>query len=88
MHDETNDDLRFRRNRIRHEVLPALDDIAERDVGALLARQADLLRDDADLLDTLAARARPDRRRARSAAAPPPLARRAVRRWLAERPSA
>ncbi len=51
VHDETNDDLRFRRNQIRHEVMPALDDIAERDVGALIARQADLLRDDADLLD-------------------------------------
>ena len=30
--DPTNDDPRFRRNRVRHEVLPLLDDIAERDV--------------------------------------------------------
>ena len=80
--DETNDDLRFRRNQIRHEVMPALDDIAERDVGALLARQADLLRDDADLLDQLALGLDPtDARALRDA--PPPLARRAVRRWLA-----
>ena len=82
MQDETNDDLRFRRNQIRHEVMPALDDIAERDVGALIARQADLLRDDADLLDQLALGLDPtDARALRDA--PPPLARRAVRRWLA-----
>ena len=71
--DPTNDDLAFRRNRVRHEVLPLLDDIAERDVGALLARQADLLRDDADLLDQLAAGLDPtDARALRDA--PPPLA--------------
>lgn len=80
--DETNDDLRFRRNQIRHEVMPALDDIAARDVGALIARQADLLRDDAELLDRLALDLDPtDARALRDA--PVPLARRAVRRWLA-----
>ena len=80
--DETNDDLRFRRNQIRHEVMPALDDVAERDVSALIARQADLLRDDAELLDQLALDLDPtDARALRDA--PPPLARRAVRRWLA-----
>ena len=46
---------RYRRNRVRHELLPLLDDIAGRDVAAVLARQAELLRDDADLLDGLAA---------------------------------
>jgi tRNA(Ile)-lysidine synthase len=80
--DETNDDLRFRRNQIRHEVMPALDDIAARDVSALIARQADILRDDADLLDQLALDLDPtDARALRDA--PLPLARRAVRRWLA-----
>ena len=80
--DETNDDLRFRRNQIRHEVVPALDDIAARDVSALIARQADLLRDDAELLDRLALELDPtDARALRDA--PLPLARRAVRRWLA-----
>ena len=53
--DPSNADPRHRRNRIRHELLPLLDAIAERDVGALLARQADTLRDEADLLDALAA---------------------------------
>jgi len=82
VHDETNDDLRFRRNQIRHEVMPALDDIAARDVGGLIARQADLLRDDADLLDALSLEIDPTDARA-LCGAPPPLARRAVRRWLA-----
>ena len=71
--DETNADLRFRRNQIRHEVMPALDDVAARDVGALLARQADLLRDDADLLDALALELDPTDARALRGA-PTPLA--------------
>lgn len=81
-HDPTNDDRRFRRNRLRHEVIPLLDEVAERDVAPLLARAADLVRDDDDLLDTLSLDLDPTDARA-LAAAPPPLARRAVRRWLA-----
>ena len=66
---------------MRHELLPLLDAIAERDVAAVLARQADLLRADAELLDELAADARPHRRRgARRRAA---AARRAGRAPLA-----
>lgn len=79
--DPTNDDLAFRRNRVRHELLPLLDDIAERDVARVLARQADLLRADAALLDDLAAVLDPTDARALSEA-PTPLARRAIRRWL------
>ena len=80
--DPSNADLSFRRNRVRAEVLPLLDAVAGRDVAAVLARQAGLLRDEAALLDTLAAAVDPTDPRA-LAAAPPPLARRAVRRWLA-----
>jgi len=54
-HDPSNDDPRFRRNRIRHEVLPLLDDVAQRDVTVLLNRTADLLRADEQFLDELAA---------------------------------
>jgi tRNA(Ile)-lysidine synthase len=79
--DPSNADPAFRRNRVRHELLPLLDAIAERDVVPVLARQADLLRDDATLLDELAAAIDPTDARA-LAAAPPALARRAVRRWL------
>lgn len=79
--DPTNVDPAFRRNRVRHELLPLLAAIGQRDVAAVLARQARVLRDDADLLDQLAAGI--DAGDARTlAAAPAPLARRAVRRWL------
>lgn len=79
--DPSNDDPAFRRNRVRHELLPLLDVIAERDVVAVLARQADLLRADAELLDRLAALLDPTDVAA-LAAAPEALARRAVRTWL------
>jgi len=81
--DPTNDDISLRRNRVRHDLLPLLDDLAQRDVAAVLARQAVLLADDADLLDALAAEIDPTDARA-LAAAPVPLARRAVRRWLVD----
>jgi tRNA(Ile)-lysidine synthase len=80
--DPSNADPAFRRNRVRAEVLPLLDDVAGRDVAAVLARQAALLRDEAALLDALAAAVDPTDARA-LAGSPPPLARRAVRRWLA-----
>lgn len=81
VHDPSNGDVRFRRNRVRAEVLPLLADVAERDVVPLLCRLADLARDDARLLDELAAAIDPSSARA-LADAPVPLARRAVRRWL------
>ncbi|HEX6423867.1 MAG TPA: tRNA lysidine(34) synthetase TilS [Acidimicrobiales bacterium] len=79
--DPTNSDPAFRRNRVRHELIPLLDAIAERDVVPVVARQADLARDDVALLDELAAALDPTDARALTAA-PPALARRAVRRWL------
>jgi tRNA(Ile)-lysidine synthase len=79
--DPSNDDLLFWRNRVRHELLPLLDDIAGRDTAPILARQAALLRDEVDLLDLLAADLDPtDARALRDA--PVALARRAVRRLL------
>lgn len=79
--DPTNTDARYRRNRVRHEVLPLLDDVGQRDVASVLARSASLLGDDAQLLDDLGAALDPTDAAA-LAAAPLPLARRAVRRWL------
>jgi tRNA(Ile)-lysidine synthase len=81
--DESNADPRFLRNRVRHEVLPLVSSLAGRDVVPILTRQADLLRDDGDLLDQLAATLDPTDALALSAA-PLPLARRAVRRWLTQ----
>jgi len=81
--DPSNTDPAFRRNRVRHELLPLLDAIAERDVVAVLARQARLLREEADLLDDLSSEI--DVSDTRSAAGlPPPLVRRALRRFLAD----
>ena len=85
VHDPSNDDPRFRRNRVRHELLPLLDAIAERDVAGVLARQADHLRADAELLDELAQAIDPTDARA-LASAPPSLAARSVRRWLRDGP--
>ncbi len=79
--DPTNTDPRFRRNRIRHELLPLLDDIAARDITVLLNRTATLLRDDDRLLDELAAAIDPTAID-ELVAAPAPLAARAIRRWL------
>jgi tRNA(Ile)-lysidine synthase len=81
--DPSNDDPSIRRNRVRHELLPLLADISERDVVPILARQAALLAGDAELLDALALDIDPCDGRA-LAAAPAPLARRAIRRWLRE----
>jgi tRNA(Ile)-lysidine synthase len=81
--DPSNVDPAFRRNRVRHELLPLLDAIAERDVVPVLARQADLVRDDVAFLDDLVDATAVDPGDARAlAAAPLPLARRVVRRWL------
>ncbi len=54
LHDETNDDPAFQRNRVRHELLVMLDDVAGRDVVPILARQAALLFDERTWLDELA----------------------------------
>jgi len=81
--DTSNADPAFRRNRVRAEVLPLLADVAGgRDLVPVLARQAGLLADEAALLDELAASIDCSDARA-LAAAPVPLARRAVRRLLA-----
>jgi tRNA(Ile)-lysidine synthase len=79
--DPSNLDAAIRRNRVRRELLPLAQAIAERDPVPVLARQAELLADDADLLAELAAAIDPTDAVV-LAAAPPPLARRAVRVWL------
>ena len=79
--DPSNDDPRFRRNRVRHELVPLLDAIAERDVTPILARMAGVVLDDVAMLDQLAAGLDPTDAVA-VAAAPVPVARRAVRAWL------
>jgi tRNA(Ile)-lysidine synthase len=79
--DPSNDNERFQRNRIRHEVLPLLESLAKRDLVPVLTRQADLLRDDDDLLNELASAIDPTDALA-LAVAPVALSRRAIRLWL------
>lgn len=79
--DPSNDDRRFVRNRIRHDVLPMLADVAERDVVPLLVRTADHSRHLADAIDHIAGDLDPTDT-AELQAAPPELARTALRHWL------
>ena len=78
--DPSNDDPTFRRNRVRHELLPLLDDIAGRDVVPVLARTAAVNAAVAEHLDQQAALIDPTVA-AELAAAPAPVAAHAVRRW-------
>jgi tRNA(Ile)-lysidine synthase len=89
--DPSNEDLAFRRNWIRREVLPLLERGAGRDLTPVLTRQAEVLRAESDFLDSLARAAWPGEAGARGralAALPDPLARRAVRCWLGPPPPA
>ncbi len=79
--DDSNASPAMRRNRIRHELLPLAGEIAGRDLVPILARTADLLRDESALLDELSASIDPTDARA-VGAADVALARRALRRWL------
>jgi tRNA(Ile)-lysidine synthase len=54
-HDETNDDVALRRNRLRHESLPVLNALAARDLVPVLARQATLLAEERRWLDDVCA---------------------------------
>jgi tRNA(Ile)-lysidine synthase len=79
--DPSNVDPRHRRTRVRHEVLPLLDDVADRDVVPIFSRVAELMGEESDLLDRLAADLDPtDAAAIRDAE--PALARRALRAWL------
>jgi tRNA(Ile)-lysidine synthase len=88
--DPHNDDPRYSRVRVRHDVLPVLEARLGPGVAEALARTAALARDDADLLDALAREAldglRADGLEGLDAVAvqglPAALRSRAVRRWL------
>lgn len=88
--DPMNHDVRHRRVWLRREVIPRLEAGAGRDLTTLLARQAQIMRDESEHLDAVAAEAL-------AAAGEPPdagavatlpvtVARRVVRRWLGEPP--
>ena len=79
--DPSNEDPRYLRNRVRHELVPLLAELSRRDVVPLLARQAGHLRAAADQLEAEASELDPTDAQALSTAAPV-LAAMAVRRWL------
>lgn len=79
--DPTNDDPRFVRNRVRHEVLPLLEEIAGRDVVPILERQSQLFAEIADHLRVEAADLDPTDARALRTV-PDVVARVALREWL------
>ena len=79
--DPSNLDPGHRRNRIRHELLPLLCDIADRDVVPIIARGAGLMGGIRDLLGQLAEAIDPTDAKA-VAQAPAPLAQMALRRWI------
>ncbi len=79
--DAMNDDPAFTRSRVRHEVVPLLDDVAGRDVVPLLTRTAEVAAGAVEALDAVVADVDPtDVHGLR--ALPRPLARWALRRWL------
>src|SRR5204862_1444280 len=81
VHDPMNDDVRHRRVWLRREVIPFLERGADRDITAVLARQASMFRADEELLEALVAEHATDDARA-IAGMPDALARRVVRHWL------
>jgi tRNA(Ile)-lysidine synthase len=68
--DPSNDDRTFRRAWIRHEVLPLLAAGAGRDLVPVLVRQAEVLREESEYLDSLARTAWPPTRENTSATSP------------------
>ena len=81
--DPTNTDLKFLRNQVRQQLLPLINEVSQRDVAPILARQAELFRDDADFLDDMAKQLDPTDAKA-LVAAPIALARRSIRIWLTD----
>jgi len=86
--DPHNSDPAYTRVRVRHEVLPLMEDVLAGGVAEALARTADLLRADCDALDAIAAELAADRLAETAPAVgvfeglAPALRRRLLRSWL------
>ncbi|MCL4448984.1 MAG: tRNA lysidine(34) synthetase TilS [Actinobacteria bacterium] len=79
--DPSNFDLSYLRNRIRNQLIPYLCELANRDIVPILARTADIMGEEADLLNLLAESLDPSDSVALSASSDV-LSRRAIRQWL------
>jgi tRNA(Ile)-lysidine synthase len=82
--DSSNRSTIVTRNRIRHEVIPLLEQTMGRDVSKTLLRSSQLAQDDEDFLQSLALQFNIDETLPVKslAAAPVALARRVIRQWL------
>jgi tRNA(Ile)-lysidine synthase len=87
-HDPHNADRRFTRSRLRHEVLPLLEEVLGGGVAAALARTATALRADTELIDSLIEQAMSSAATADGldarvlTALPDPVRRGVIRCWL------
>jgi tRNA(Ile)-lysidine synthase len=87
-HDPHNTDRRFTRTRLRHEVLPLMEEVLGGGVAEALARTATALREDTELVDALIAQAMTSSATAEGldtralAALPDPVRRGVIRSWL------
>lgn len=79
--DPSNMDRRFVRNRVRHELLPLLKDIADRDVVPLLVRSSSHAREAAAVIARKAGELDPTNAKD-IAAAPTPVASIAIQEWV------
>ncbi|MCE7009240.1 tRNA lysidine(34) synthetase TilS [Kibdelosporangium philippinense] len=83
--DPHNSDPAFQRVRLRHDVIPLMEEVLQGGVAKALARTADQVREDLDALDTLAEKIRRDNENmlvAQLQPHPPALRRRVIRSWL------
>ncbi len=87
-HDPHNSDQRFTRSRLRHEVLPLLEEVLGGGVAEALARTATALRSDTGLIDSLIDQAMSTAETSDGldadvlTALPDPVRRGVIRRWL------
>jgi tRNA(Ile)-lysidine synthase len=87
-HDPHNSDQRFTRSRLRHEVLPLLEDVLGGGVAEALARTATAVRGDTGLIDSLIDQAMSTAESSDGldagvlTALPDPVRRGVIRRWL------
>ncbi len=81
--DPSNSDKRFLRNRVRHEVMPLLSDVASRDVAPLMCRLADLAAGQASFIEEMAQKVDPTEAK-HLASLHPTLAAAVIRRWWLE----
>lgn len=79
--DPSNDDPRFVRNRVRHELLPLMADISQRDIAPLLSRTSERARQLDQALSELSEDLDPTNV-SQLSQAPRALAAQALRRWL------